>query len=127
MKICLIADDAPIVRKVAARILKLNKYHVEAPETVRDMIATCRANMPDLVIVAETFGDEDGLGLVQRIRDLPDGNVPTILICTSANSIALRSRSRRCGANGVLMKPFTRETVDGQLRRLGLANALLAA
>lgn len=127
MTLCLIADDAPIVRKVAARILKFNKFHVEAPETVRDMTALARATMPDLLIIAETFNDEDGLQLVERIRKLPDGKVPTILICTSANSIALRSRARRSGADGVLMKPFTRDVFETQLRRLGLANALVAA
>lgn len=126
MKSCIIADEAPVIRKVADRILDLNGFACEQIETSADLMRALRREMPDLLIIAQRLEDEDGLALVERIREMPGGNLPTILVCSSENGIALRTKSRRSGANGILMKPFTRETMEIQLGRLGLAKALAA-
>lgn len=126
MTTCLIADDAPIVRKVAARILELNDFAVEGVEATEDMMRALRDTMPDLIIVSERLGETDGIALATEIRGLRGGKLPTILICAAENGIGLRSKVRRSGANGVLLKPFTRQTIEAQLGRLGLTRALAA-
>ena len=126
MKTCLIADDAPIICKVAARILETHDYAseaVDAPERLRAALAKA---MPDLLIVADRLGNAEGLKLVEEVRAMPCGAMPTILLCTSETGFALRSKLRRSGANGALLKPFTRETLETQLGRLGLTRALAA-
>lgn len=126
MTTCLIADDAPIVRKVAARILELNDFSVEGAETVEDLTRVLGGGMPDLIILSEHFCERDGVALATEIRAMRGGKLPTILVCAAENGIGLRSKVRRSGANGVLLKPFTRETVEAQLGRLGLTRALAA-
>ncbi len=51
MKIILVADDAPVIRKVARRLLQDMGYVVVEAETADQVLSICRENMPDAVLL----------------------------------------------------------------------------
>ena len=126
MKTCLIADEAPIICKVASRIVELHDYTADFVQSGEELREALAKSMPDLLIIADRLGDERGVEIVKDIREMRGGRLPTILICASENGIAARSRIRRSGANGLVVKPFTNETMEVQLARLGLTRTLAA-
>lgn len=126
MKTCIVADEAPIICKVATRILDGHAFEARCAESAVALEAELARAMPDLLIIAERLGEADGIAMVRRVREMPGGKMPTILLCASENGIALRSKVRRSGANGLLLKPFTRETLEAELIRLGLTRAQAA-
>ena len=123
MNTCLVADDAPIICKVAKRIVRMHGFEADCAETPAALRMALIRRMPYLLVIADRLGDEDGLALVAEIRDMPGGKMPTILVCSAENGIALRTKLRRSSANGLLLKPFTQETFETHLTRLGLMKA----
>lgn len=126
MPTCLIADEAPVIRKVAARILEQAGFDSDGVTTVGDLEGAVASSAPSLIIIAESFDGADCAELVGLLRASPNGRDATIVVCSAQNSLGLRSRVRRAGGNGVLLKPFTGETIRHQLRSFGMTGSLAA-
>ena len=120
MKIFMIADDSPVIRKVAKRIIEdLGFVVVEAADGLQAQ-ALCSDNMPDGILIDWDMPGMDGLELIQWFAAYPKAEKLKILYCTSEVNVPLMTRAKRAGASGFLQKPFNRKQISEKLAEIGL-------
>lgn len=110
MKRYMIADNSDIVRKVVSRILTKDGTVVHEAQNGSEAIEQCSFDMPDVVIVSSTLGDVSSDAVIGEIRDMAKAQqrFPTILACMMEMNVAEIMRAKRAGADGYILKPFTR-------------------
>ncbi|MCO5133025.1 MAG: response regulator [Phyllobacteriaceae bacterium] len=120
MKIFMIADDSPVIRKVAKRIIEdLGFIVVEAADGLQAQ-ALCADNMPDGILVDWDMPGMDGLELIQWLAAYPKAEKLKVLFCTSEVNVPLMTRAKRAGADGFLLKPFNRHMIASKFGEVGL-------
>jgi two-component system chemotaxis response regulator CheY len=73
MKIILVADDSPIIRKVARRLLTDMGFVVTEAESGDQVLSACRDNMPDAIILDWDMQGENSVELVPQVLRIPNG------------------------------------------------------
>lgn len=122
MKIVMIADDSPVIRKVARRLLEdMELVVVEAGDGAQ-AISMCRDNMPDILIVDWDMPGRPGVDVVAEIARMPAAENTAIFYCTSELVIPEMTKAKRAGAKGFLMKPFNRQILLKKFMEFGLLN-----
>ena len=124
MKIFLIADDAPVIRKVARRIIEDLGYIVVEAENGTQAMDMCVENMPDAILVDWDMPGMRGLDLVSWLGQYPDAEKLKILFCTSEVLVSEMTKAKRAGAHGFLLKPFNRDIIANKFSELGLIEAV---
>ncbi len=137
MKICMIVDDSPVIRKVARRIMELLGYIVVEAGNGEEAMRLCFDSRPDLILVDWNMPSMSGIEFISAFREMQNSasmegdqeqNVSTkIIYCTSELMVAEMTKAKRAGADGFLMKPFSKELVETRLVELGLASPVSAA
>ena len=112
----LVADDEFDLLKVL--LFRLNHAGYEARGAVdgRDVLEKARSMMPDMMILDVFLPVMRGDAVTKLLkRDAMLKHIPVILI--SADTKNLERRSRECGAEGCLAKPFESEALIGVIRK----------
>jgi len=120
MKIILVADDAPVIRKVARRLLQDMGFVVVEAETGDEVVAFCRDNMPDAVLLDYDMPGMKSIDVIGEIAHMPDAGMCKILYCTSELLISEKTRAKRAGASGFMLKPFNRKILSQKLAETGI-------
>ena len=55
-----------------------------------------------------------------RCAELPGGDAPKVVFCTTENDVAHIARALHAGANEYIMKPFDKEIVEAKFQEVGL-------
>ncbi|WEX07963.1 response regulator [Chelativorans sp. AA-79] len=108
MKRCLFVDDSSVIRMVAKKILSGPGMLVAEAATAREALDICAHEMPEIVIVDHRLPDMDSCQLIARLNALGEENRPVVLLCMCEFDVGLLMRAKRAGAQGYVMKPFTR-------------------
>jgi two-component system, chemotaxis family, chemotaxis protein CheY len=117
----LVIDDSRVTRMVLSRMLQALGFEVAEAEDGRQGLEELRRHPPAaLALVDGNMPDMDGWALVKAVRADPAYASVRLLLVTGEQKSAEIQRALADGADGYLAKPFTREDVVGQLRRLGL-------
>ncbi len=123
MKVFLVLDDSPVIRKVTSRILTdLGFTVVEASDGV-EALEMCHHNIPDAMFVDWLLPTMMGLEFIEEFRKLENSASTRILYCTSELVIPEMTRAKRAGAHGFMMKPFNREILTHKIAQLELVDA----
>ncbi len=123
MKIVMIADDSPVIRKVARRLLEdMELVVVEAGDGAQ-AISMCRDNMPDILIIDWDMPGRSGVDVVSEISRMPAAENSVIFYCTSELNISEMTKAKRAGAKGFLMKPFNRKILLKKFMETGILKA----
>ena len=120
MTSCLVVDDSRMIRRVASRILKDLKFETSEAENGQIALDMCRMDMPDAILLDWNMPVMDGLQFLSALRDMPDGEKPQVVFCTTENDVGHIARAIRAGANEYIMKPFDREIVQAKFQEVGL-------
>ena len=120
MRIFLIAEDAPVVRKVARRLIEDLGFVVVEASTAEEAWRICHDNMPDAAIIDWDMPGGDSIETIRQIRLLPDSDNLKILYSTSEVMLAEMTKAKRAGANGFLLKPFNRKLLIQKLSEAGI-------
>ena len=120
MKHCLIVDDSAVIRKVARRILEGLAFRVSEAEDGSQALVACRSEMPDAVLLDWNMPVMDGYEFLRALRQLPTGNAPKVVFCTTENDVAHIARAMHAGADEYIMKPFDKEIMAAKLQEVGL-------
>lgn len=121
MKHCLVVDDSAVIRKVARRMLEGFSFRVTEAEDGEQALARCRADMPDALLLDGVLPGMDGCDVVRALRQMPNGDAPKVVFCTTENNTMQVARALRAGADAHILKPFDRELMAAKLRGAGLA------
>jgi two-component system chemotaxis response regulator CheY len=120
MKIFMIVDDSPVIRKVVRRFLEGMGYVVTEAVDGVDALEKCNHNMPDVVIVDWDMPRMDGVEFITELRLLPESDRTKILFCTSEVIVTEMMKAKRAGCHGYILKPFTREILQRGLIDIGI-------
>ena len=128
MKTCLVVDEAPVIRKVASRVLLRAGLAVESVSTCEEALDWVRTNgLPDILIAAACLGDNSGPDFVRAMRELPGGKAVVVLAAIVEANLGLMTRLRRAGVTGYIYKPFDGETLEGWIAPYLQGGASVAA
>ena len=120
MKTCLVVDDSGVVRKIARRILEEMHFEITEAEDGEKALEVCKQAMPDAVLLDWNMPVMDGYEFLGRLRQLPGGDTPKVVFCTTENGVDHISRALHGGADEYIMKPFDREIVAAKFQEVGL-------
>ena len=120
MKSCLVVDDSNVIRKVARRILEELHFVVEEAADGEKALASCRAKMPDAILLDWNMPVLDGLEFLIALRKEPGGDRPVVVFCTTENDIEHIQEAITAGANEYIMKPFDSEILQAKFSQVGL-------
>ncbi|HTU17587.1 MAG TPA: response regulator [Gemmataceae bacterium] len=101
----LVIDDEEAVLDVVRRVLEIAGHEVACVSCGADALAHLNAGRPcDLIILDLMMPREDAVGLFQRVRQRRPA-VP-VLLCTGLPQADPAPELLRCGAVGLIRKPF---------------------
>ena len=123
MKTCLVVDDSSVIRKVARRILEGLDFQIIEAEDGEKALEICKRELPDAVLLDWNMPVMDGFEFMVQLRQLPGGDVPKVVFCTTENGIDHISRALHAGANEYIMKPFDKDMVVAKFQEVGLIAA----
>ncbi len=121
MRNCLVVDDSRVIRKIACRILKELKFDTDEAEDGVSALASCRARMPELILLDWNMPNMDGIEFLKTLRREQGGTRPIVVFCTTENDVGHIAEALSAGANEYIMKPFDRGIVEAKLAEVGLA------
>ncbi|HXU86955.1 MAG TPA: HD domain-containing phosphohydrolase [Verrucomicrobiae bacterium] len=110
----LCVDDEPIVLRLMSRLLERLGVEVTTATGPAEALAVFEAERFDLVVTDIRMPGMDGNAFLSEIR-ARDPEVP-VVVATGHASLDNAIRALRDGASGMLMKPFTGEEFQAEVR-----------
>jgi two-component system, chemotaxis family, chemotaxis protein CheY len=120
MPTCLIVDDSHVVRKVAKRILEELGFECEEAEDGQKAYDSVLRKMPDAILLDWNMPILSGYGFLEKLRQMPDGAAPRVVICTVMNDLVHIKKALAAGADEYIMKPFDAEIIRSRFQLVGL-------
>jgi two-component system response regulator RegA len=116
----LVVDDDQRFATTLAQALERRGWAAVVAHTTSAALAAAESAAPDAAVVDLRLGDEDGMALLQPLREAaPDIR---IVVLTGYASIATAVKAIKLGANDYLAKPVTASAVvDALLRGAAVA------
>jgi CheY-like chemotaxis protein len=111
----LLADDDFTMVALLKTLLGLEGYEVATVlDKTGDILSNIRSERPDVLLIDIFLGDQNGMDIVRRIREMPDMKDLKIIMVSGIE------RSREClaaGADAFLLKPYMSEELFKLLRK----------
>ncbi len=123
MKTCLIVDDSRVIRKVARQIFETIGYTCEEAVNGQAAIDYCKTKLPDFILLDWNMPVMNGLDFLRLLRQMPGGDVPRVVFCTTENDLSHIQEALGAGANEYIMKPFDTDIIRGKLEQLNLLDS----
>lgn len=120
MTSCLVIDDSHVVRKVARRIAEQAGMQCLEADNGLNGLESCLQSMPDVIILDWSMPAMGGMEFLERLRALPDGARPKVIICSAENDSANVARALQAGADEYVMKPFDTDILISKFLQIGL-------
>jgi signal transduction histidine kinase/DNA-binding response OmpR family regulator len=111
----LVVDDADDAQYVFQRVLENTRFQIYPARSVHEAESALDAIAPAAVILDLVLGDEDGWGLLERLKR-GEGRKPAVVVVVSA--LPERARAVALGADAFLNKPIDRRLILTTLDRL---------
>ena len=108
-------DDLDMCRLISWVVNKRNHADVEVAQDAPRALAAHEEKPFDLMVVDWLMPGMDGLEFCRRVRSLPGGQHPVILVVTSCNDRDDLRAVLASGANDYLAKPFEQAQLDTRL------------
>ncbi|OFX10944.1 MAG: two-component system response regulator [Alphaproteobacteria bacterium RIFOXYD12_FULL_60_8] len=120
MKNVLIVDDSKVIRMVARKIMtELGFNPIEAADG-QEALNRCKEALPDAVLLDWNMPVMNGIDFLRALRQLPGGDGPVVVFCTTENDIGHIQEAMEAGANEYIMKPFDNEIIQSKFAQVGL-------
>jgi two-component system chemotaxis response regulator CheY len=120
MKTCLVVDDSSVIRKIARRILEEMNFQIIEAEDGEKALEICKRGLPEAILLDWNMPVMDGYEFLRSLRQLPDGDRPKVVFCTTENGMDHIARALDAGANEYIMKPFDKDIVAAKFQEVGL-------
>jgi len=120
MKTCLIVDDSRVVRKIARKIMEDLGLSCEEAEDGQEAFEACMIKMPEIVLLDWNMPVMSGIDFLRKLRQVPNGNFPKVVFCTTENDFSFIQEALEAGASEYIMKPFDSEIIESKLTQIGV-------
>ena len=106
MALIYIVEDDRDIREIEAYALKCGGFEVREFECARDLYQKLVERVPDLFLLDVMLPDEDGIEILEKLREMPQTRLVPIILVTSKNAEIDKFRGLDTGADDYLTKPF---------------------
>lgn len=120
MKTCLVVDDSKVVRTIARRILEDIDFEVSEAADGQQAVDACKISMPDAVLLDWNMPVMNGPEFVTALRQMPGGQSPVVVFCSTENDMEHITEALTRGANEYIMKPFDGDILKSKFEQVGL-------
>ncbi len=120
MKSCLVVDDSKVVRMVARRILQGLEFDIEEAADGKQALEACERKLPDAVLLDWNMPVMNGIEFLRALRQMPGGDAPIVVFCTTENDMQHIQEAISSGANEYIMKPFDSDIIATKFQQVGL-------
>lgn len=125
-----IAEDNPQMLSLLNNMIEEEEGYrvVGKADNGEDAYQMIIRTQPDLVLMDVIMPKLDGIAVMERVRENCDGRkTPSFIMVTAAGSEQVTAAAFRMGASYFIMKPFDRNLVMAQIRRLFRENGRVGA
>lgn len=105
---------------VAKKILQELEFETGEAADGQEALDSCKQQLPDAVLLDWNMPVMDGLEFLKELRQLPGGDAPVVVFCTTENDIEHIQQAIEAGANEYIMKPFDSEIIQAKFAQVGL-------
>lgn len=120
MMTCLIVDDSRVVRMVARKILQDLNFEIVEAEDGKKALEACQKAMPEAILLDWNMPVMNGIEFLRQLRQMPGGDVPKVVFCTTENDLAHIQEAMSAGADEYIMKPFDGDIIQSKFSQVGL-------
>ncbi|WP_368187479.1 response regulator [Aestuariibius sp. HNIBRBA575] len=114
----LAVDDSRTMRSLLERALHDAGFDVDLAEDGVDGLDKLEDAQPDLVITDINMPRLDGFGVIEGIRAMDQYRGLPILVLTTESGAELKSKARKAGATGWIVKPFDQDKLVSAINRI---------
>lgn len=115
----LLAEDHPINRMVALRLLHKAGYCVSVAENGKEAVTLWKQQKPDFILMDMQMPEMDGLTAARHIRDQEPSHQRVPIIALTANALDHdREACLNAGMDDFISKPFNINELIGKMRAL---------
>lgn len=120
MSKAMVIDDSRAIRLILSRTLKEFGYEVEQASNGKEGLAVLnRHHEIKLILVDWNMPEMNGLEFVKSVRADSRYEAIKLMMVTTETQVEQMMCAMEAGANEYVMKPFTRDVIEGKLRILG--------
>ena len=102
----LVIDDERLIRNTTALLLRKEGAEPLCAANGAEGIELARKERPDLILLDIMMPGMDGWQVLEKLRTMPECSESAVIIFTAIDFTASEKDAVRCGAKGVLRKPF---------------------
>ena len=121
MRVLVVEDDEAIARALRSH-LQVQGWAVDAASGIAAAWAALAVERFDVVLLDLGLADGDGMELLRRLRQMPQGRLPEagtpVLIMTARDQVASRIAGLDLGADDYVTKPFDPDELTARMRAL---------
>jgi two-component system nitrogen regulation response regulator NtrX len=108
----LVVDDEPEIRQSLGGVLEDEGYTVQTAEDGESCLSTLPGGGFELVLLDIWLPGIDGMEVLARIQEMPQGERPEVVVISGHGSIEAAVRATKLGAFDFLEKPLSIEKVS---------------
>ncbi|GGE25428.1 response regulator [Aureimonas endophytica] len=117
----LCVDDSASVRQMVSFTLETAGYSPQTAVDGADALEKLKGARFSLIITDLNMPNLDGIGMIRRIREMPDhAGVPIVMLTTESDEMK-KAQGKAAGATGWIVKPFD------QARLIAVVNKLIGS
>jgi two-component system chemotaxis response regulator CheY len=102
-------------------------FQIVEAEDGEKALEVCKRGFPDAILLDWNMPVMDGYEFLGHLRQLPGGDAPKVVFCTTENGIDHIARALHAGANEYIMKPFDKDIVVAKFQEVGLIESATPA
>lgn len=103
----LLVDDDPVIGRVIQDLATELEIPYAWAANVGAALQQIQKELPTLVLLDISLPDQDGLNLLEQLRQRKETCTIPVLMLTASNEIANVERAKALGASGYMVKPFS--------------------
>jgi two-component system chemotaxis response regulator CheY len=118
----IVVDDSRAMRMMLRKALSELGYEVAEAGSGMDALSLLegRPAPPSLLLVDWNMPGMTGLEFLKQVRANPRYGAVTVMMVTTETEMEQMAEALEAGANEYMMKPFTKDSLEGKLRITGL-------
>jgi twitching motility two-component system response regulator PilH len=113
----LIVDDAQTDRELMARVVSASGHTAIVCAEGREALTLAKTHLPAVIFLDVVMPGMDGFATCRALKSDPDTAAIPVVLVTTKSSDSDKFWGKRQGASDHIGKPWTKETIDGVLRR----------
>ncbi len=106
MKTIYVVEDDANIREIEMFALKNSGYEAIGFECAGDFLTCIQSQKPSLILLDIMLPDEDGIGVLKKLREQPDTQELPIILVTAKTTEIDKVKGLDMGADDYITKPF---------------------